>query len=127
MMTVEFLQNFGSTFPSSRLILYTSDMDMRDYFINVASILFNITIIYKNRDQFLSVVSVNEGDVSLIINFEEDLSKMEMLTQNVYKVEKGEIIHIRGLGETVSEREEEKEKMGEKFLEPIMLYKLLTI
>ncbi len=126
-MTVEFLQNFGSTFPSSRLILYTSDMDMRDYFINVASILFNITIIYKNRDQFLSVVSVNEGDVSLIINFEEDLSKMEMLTQNVYKVEKGEIIHIRGLGETVSEREEEKEKMGEKFLEPIMLYKLLTI
>jgi len=126
-MTVEFLQNFGSTFPSSRLILHTSDMDMRDYFINVASILFNITIIYKNRDQFLNVVSVNEGDVSLIINFEEDLSKMEMLTENVYKVEKGEIIHIRGLGETVSEREEEKEKMGEKFLEPIMLYKLLTI
>lgn len=126
-MTVEFLQNFGNTFPSSRLMLYTSDIDMRDYFINVASILFNITVIYKNKDQFLNVVSVNEGDVSLVINFEEDLSKMEMLTENVYKVEKGEIIHIKGLGRTASKREEEEEKIDEKFLEPIMLYKLLTI
>lgn len=126
-MTVEFLQNFGNTFPSSRLMLYTNDMDIRDYFINVASILFNITIIYKNRDQFLNVVSVNEGDVSLIVNFDEDLNRLEMLTENVYKVEKGEVVHIKGLGKTLSKREGEGEKTGDKFLEPIMLYKLLTI
>ena len=120
-MTMEFLQNFGSSFPSSKLILYTNDMDVRDYFINVASILFNITVIYKNRDQFLNIETTNENDVSLIVNFEGDLNKVEILTRDIYKIENDSVVNIKYKG--MSDREKEEEK----FLEPISLYKLLTI
>ena len=66
MNTVSFLSSFSSEYPSSKLIVYTSDINIRDYFINVVPILYDISIIIDiyNNDN----INYNT-DVSLFVSY----------------------------------------------------------
>jgi hypothetical protein len=107
MKLIDFLKN-----QKNILEVFTDDMEIRDYFINVVPFLF-CNVIVNKKDIFGDYTANQYNDV-LIINYSERLS---VKPKHLYKLEKDEVIEI-------TEAEEIKTF---DINEPINFFKLLTI
>jgi len=95
------------------LEVFTDDMEIRDYFINVVPVLFGINVIVNKKNIF-GEYQVNQYANVLLINYSERLSLKPKL---LYTLKKDEVIEITEV--------EEISKFD--ISEPIKFFKLLTI
>jgi hypothetical protein len=108
MKLIDFLKNQKDT-----LEVFTDDIEIRDYFINVVPVLFGYNVIVNKKNIF-GDKQLNNYENVLLINYSERLS---VKPKQLYQLKDNEVIEISQLEEPI------------KFdiSEPIKFFKLLTI
>ena len=108
MNLIDFLKNQKNT-----LEVFTDDMEIRDYIINVVPALFNINVIVNKKNIF-GEYQINPYTNVLLINYSE---RLPIKPKQLYQLKDNQVIEISQVEEPV------------KFdiTEPIKFFKLLTI
>jgi len=108
MKLIDFLKNQKDT-----LEVFTDDIEIRDYFINVVPVLFGYNVIVNKKNIF-GEYQINQYTNVLLINYSD---KLPVKPKQLYQLKDNQVIEISQVEEPV------------KFdiTEPIKFFKLLTI
>jgi hypothetical protein len=116
MKLIEFLENFSKK--NSILKVLTDDIEIKDYFINVVYLLFDIHIIVNNKNMFGEVETNYNNDI-LLINYSGNVPNN---VKTIYRIKDDNIIE-----EQKEVIEEVVEEVNNIIKEPIHFFKLLTM
>jgi|694.fasta_scaffold77511_2 hypothetical protein len=108
MNLIDFLKNQTDT-----LEIFTDDIEIRDYFINVVPVLFDTNVIVNKKNIF-GEYQVNKYNTVLLATYSERLS---VKPKHLYQLKDNEVIEIT----------QTEEQIKFDITEPIKFFKLLTI